>query len=199
MQNWDKTLLSQYCASPTIRAILEALNSAIDPTDDIANLYSKIRNVYTAEGIGLDIWGQIVNVSRFLEIEISDNYFGFSEAYLPQYEETGPQPFGQAPFYTSNSLTNTYELSDNVYRQLILIKAEANISDLSVPKLNSFLRKFFGNSIDGSPYGIAYVIDTLNQYFIYHFDFIPSKTQLAIIENSGVFPKPAGVKLIVTY
>ena len=86
-----------------------------------------------------------------------------------------------------------------MYRSLILIKAAVNISNLSVPQINSLLQKFFGTSINGSPYGIAYVIDTLNQGFTYHFNFVPNILQLAIVQNSNVFPRPAGVAVTVTY
>ena len=33
----------------------------------------------------------------------------------------------------------------------------------------------------------------------YYLDFIPNAAQISIITNSGVFPKPAGVQLILTY
>ena len=82
---------------------------------------------------------------------------------------------------------------------MILIKAAVNIGNLSVPKINQLLQKFFGQSISGSPYGVAYVIDTLNQGFTYHFNFVPNALQLAIVQNSGVFPRPAGVAVTVTY
>lgn len=199
MQNWDQTLLSQYCDSPTIDGLLSSYNSAVDPAADIANFYLNIWNVYTAVGTGLDIWGAIVNVPRYLQIPGSPNYLGFDEAYLSGYATTGPQPFNQAPFYMSQAVTTTYYLSDDVYRQLILIKAAVNIGNLSVPQINQLLQKFFGQSIAGSPYGVAYVIDTLNQGFTYHFNFIPNALQLAIVENSGVFPRPAGVAVSVTY
>ena len=61
------------------------------------------------------------------------------------------------------------------------------------------LQTFFGTSIAGSPYGVAYVIDTLNQGFTYHFNFVPNALQLAIVENSNVFPRPSGVNVTVTY
>jgi len=199
MQNWSETLLSQYCDAPTITGLLDSFNSAVDPTGDIANFYLNIWDVYTAVGNGLDIWGAIVNVPRYLEIPSSPNYLGFEEAYLVPYASTGPQPFGQAPFFTSVSSTDTYALSDTVYRQLILIKAAVNIGNLAVPQINALLQRFFGASIEGSPYGIVYVIDTLNQGFTYHFDFVPSAVQLAIVQNSGVFPRPAGVAVTVTY
>ena len=199
MQNWDQTLLSQYCDSPTLDGLLSSFNSAVDPSTDIANFYLNIWDVQTAVGNGLDIWGAIVNVSRYLQIPGSENYLGFEEAYLAPYASTGPQPFGQAPFFTTINSTTTYALTDEVYRKLILIKAAVNIGNLSVPQINSLLRQFFGESIAGSPYGIVYVIDTLNQGFTYHFNFVPNALQLAIVQNSGVFPRPAGVAVTVTY
>lgn len=199
MLNWNETLLSQYFDSPTIYSLLQSYNDAIDPTADLANFYANIWNVNTAVGSGLDIWGAIVNVSRYLQIPGSPAYLGFDEAYLSAYASTGPQPFGQAPFYNSASNTTTYYLSDDVYRRLIMVKAAINISNLSVPNINSFLQYFFATSISGSPYGVAYVIDGLNMSLTYHFNFIPNAWQLAIVQSSGVFPRPAGVTLNVTY
>ena len=199
MQNWDQTLLSQYYNSPTIYALLDNFNSAVDPTVDLANFYSNIWNVNTAVGSGLDIWGKIVNVSRYLQIPGSLAFLGFDEAYLAPYASVGPQPFNQAPFYQSVSQTTTYALPDDIFRRLIMVKAAVNIGNLSVPNINSFLQYFFGTSISGSPYGVAYVIDGLDMSLTYHFNFIPNAWQLAIVQNSGVFPRPAGVALNVTY
>lgn len=199
MLNWNETVLSQYFDSPTIYSLLQSYNAAVDPSTDIANFYANIWNVNTAVGSGLDIWGAIVNVSRYLQIPGSPNYLGFDEAFLTPYASTGPQPFGQAPFYTANAQTTTYALSDDVYRRLIMVKAAVNIGNLSIPNINKFLQYFFGTSISGSPYGVAYVIDGLNQSFTYHFNFIPNAWQLAIVQNSGVFPRPAGVTVNVTY
>jgi len=201
MQNWSETLLSQYCDSPTIDGLLSSYNSAIDPTIDLANFYLNIWDVNTAVGNGLDIWGAIVNVPRYLQIPSSPNYLGFKEAYLAPYAATGPQPFGQAPFFTSVASTDTYALSDSEYRRLIMIKAAVNISNLSVPNINAMLQEFFGVSYSGSPYGVAYVVEggVADCNFTYHFDFVPNAFQLAVVENSGVFPKPAGVRVSVTY
>lgn len=199
MQNWDETLLSQYYDSPTIYSWLQSYNDAVDPSTDIANFYSNIWDVNTAVGNGLDIWGVIVGVSRYLQIPGSPNYLGFDEAYLAPYASTGPQPYNQAPFYFSASSTTAYALPDDIYRRLIMVKAAVNISNLSIPNINKFLQYFFGTSISGSPYGVAYVIDGLDMTLTYHFNFIPNAWQLAIVQNSGVFPRPAGVTLNVTY
>ena len=196
--NWTQTLLSQYVDSPTITSLLNSYNSAIDPSGDILNFYNNIWNVATAVGNGLDIWGKIVGVSRFLNANTSGYYFGFEEAVSGT---TGSQPFNQAHFYIGKTSTTTYTLTDGQYRRLILVKAAANISNNSSSSINSLLRTEFGTPIPGSndPYGQAWVIDNLNMTFTYHLDFVPNAAQIAIITNSGVFPRPAGVQLLLTY
>lgn len=195
---WQKTILSQYNSSPTILALIESFNDAVNVNVDIANFYEKIWNVATAVGNGLDIWGQIVGVSRYLQIPATP-YLGFEEAYRTPSAATGAQPFDQAPFYNGVAQTNTFALSDAQYRQLILVKAAANISNLSVPSINALLRAEFGTNNGVDPYGSAYVIDNNDMTFQYYLDFVPSTTQIAIIENSGVFPRPAGVQVTLNY
>ena len=196
--NWTQTLLSQYVDSPTIISLLNSYNSAIDPSGDILNFYNNIWNVATAVGNGLNIWGQIVGVSRYLNTNTSGTYFGFEEALSGS---TGSQPFNQAPFYVGQTSTTTYTLSDQQYRRLILVKAAANISNNTAPSINALLRTEFGTPLYGTndPYGQAWVIDNLNMTFTYHLDFTPNAAQIAIITNSGVFPRPAGVQLILTH
>lgn len=198
MINWNQTLLSQYCDSPTITAMLESFNDAIDPSADIANFYSNIWNVSTAVGNGLNIWGEIVGVSRYLQISTS-NYLGFEEAYTAPTASTGAQPFQQAPFWEGTPATTTFALSDPQYRQLIMVKAAANISNLSIPSINALLRAEFGTNNGSDPYGPAYVQDLGGMAFNYYLDFVPSAAQIAIVQNSGVFPRPAGVTANLVY
>jgi Protein of unknown function (DUF2612) len=193
--DWTQTLLSQYSASPTIKALLQSFNDAIDPTVDIANFYNNIWNVNTAVGNGLDIWGQIVGVSRYLTSSATQ-YLGYAEA---NSIGTEAQPFNQAPFYTGTLSSNTFALTDEQYRRLILVKAAANISSLTIPSINALLRAEFGTSDGVNPYGDAYVIDNINMTFTYYLKFAPSALQLAIINNSGVFPRPAGVQMLVNH
>ena len=195
---WEQTVLSQYYNSPTLMAMIESFNDAIDPSIDIANFYSNIWNVATAVGNGLDIWGQIVGVSRNLQISAS-NYLGFDESVTTPTLTTGAQPFNQAPFYGGPTATTTFALSDSQYRRLILVKAAANISNLSIPSINALLQAEFGTSDGTNPYGNAYVIDLGGMAFQYHLTFVPSAVQIAIINNSGVFPRPAGVSVLLTY
>jgi len=199
MQNWTQTLLSQYCDSPTIDGLLNSFNDAVDPTVNLADFYAYVWNVYTASGQGLDDWGMIVGVSRYLQIPNSPAYLGWKEAYVAGHPTTIPQPFDQEPFYGGLLSTYTFPLQDVDYRQLILTKAAVNISNISVPNINAILRFLFADANLLHPNGVVYVIDNLNMSFVYHFTFVPDPVQLAIIQTSDVFPRPAGVSVTVTY
>lgn len=64
MQNVEQTIVSQYANSPTLVQLITNMNEYIDPSADIDNFYNVVWNVDTAIGFGLDIWGEIVGVSR---------------------------------------------------------------------------------------------------------------------------------------
>lgn len=82
-------------------------------------------------------------------------------------------------------------LLDPDFKTLILVKSAANIGNVTVPTLNSLLSTIF------SGYGDVYVQDNLDMTLTYVFSFPPTSAQQAIVENSGVMPRPAGVE--VTY
>jgi Protein of unknown function (DUF2612) len=64
---WQETVISQYANSPTLLAIIENFNAAIDVSTDLDNFYSWIWDIDTAQGLGLDIWGRIVGVNRTIQ------------------------------------------------------------------------------------------------------------------------------------
>lgn len=181
MQNWKDTILSQYANSPTIVAIIEAFNECVDPSSDIDNFYNTIWNVATANDAGLDIWGKIVNVSRFLKITETQTFFGFKQ-------ELTSQPFNQASFRNSQASvpTQVYELPTESYRTLIMVKAMSNITNCTVPSLNRLLLYLF-------PMQRAYVQDTGGMSIRYVFEFNLTPVELAILTQSGAIARPAGV------
>ncbi len=64
MDNVLQTVISQYSNSPTMLALIESFNAAVDIGADIDNFYAWIWNIATAQGFGLDIWGRIVGALR---------------------------------------------------------------------------------------------------------------------------------------
>lgn len=179
--DWFLTVISQYANSPVLLALLENLCGYIDPTKLVEDFFDLIFNVDTASGHGLDIWGRIVGVSRVLRLPDGSDYFGFSEAAPDAHS------FGEAPFYGGGVLTVNFSLSDGAYRRLILAKALANICDGSIPAINQILINLFGD------YGNCYVTDGEDMTMTFTFGSTLSAVDFAIVSQSGVLPRPAGV------
>ena len=177
---WQDTLYSQYAYSPIIVQLIDYFSQWIDANSSIDSFYDQTWNIDTAVGYGLDVWGRIVGVTRTIPGSPS-KYFGFEEA-----GDLSADPFNQSPFYSGQALTGNFTLSDDAFRQLILAKAAANIWDGSIMGLNLILRELF-------PGQVCYVTDGLNLTMTYTFMFTLSAVQIAILENSGVLPRPCGV------
>ena len=136
--------------------------------------------------------------------------FGLYKTYL------SPQGIGGI-FYSGETLTQNYRLADQSYRQLILAKAAANITDGSIPAINQILMTLFpnrgncyvteGSQAAGSWFGFAesqnaqpfnqapfYTGQTIpTMTMTYTFEFQLSPVELAIVQQSGVLPKSTGV------
>ena len=205
MQHWRDTLLSQYANSPILLGLLERLNDAIDPSADIDLWYRKAWNVETAKGWGLDVWGRIVGISRYLEVPVDTDYFGFQDGASNDW--TG---FDDGILYSGTEATQTYALSDKAYRSLIMFKAFANIARTDIPSLNRLINILFagvqgfyvadGYVVDGylvSGVGRAYVEDMGGMQMRYHIEYDLTPYQQAIINTPGILPHPAGVTVLI--
>lgn len=181
-----ETLLSQYANSPIICSIIEAMNDAIDPRFTINEFYNTVFNLSTASGWGLDVWGRIVGINRNVQMTDPDsNYFGF---------KTNPvtndfKPFNQAPFSGAGSKFSSYSLPDDLYRQLIIVKAASNILYATAPNINKFLKMILNAG--------AYYKITGHMTASYIFEFELSKFQRLIVYTLKLLPEPCGV--LVSY
>ena len=72
---------SQYSASKKILALAAAFQARIDPHVDVELFYEKMFDIYTAEGVGLDNWGLILQMPR----TISDADTGQSVTLTDEY------------------------------------------------------------------------------------------------------------------
>lgn len=184
MKNVLSTVISQYANSPTIMQLVKNMDQYIDPSADFQKFYDFVWNVDTSQGFGLDIWGRIVNISRYLTVTESQKYFGFDAG-------NGYYPFDEGIFNPGESVTSTYELADDAYRKLILVKALANISATNSRSINQLLQNMFADR------GRCYVNDLGNMSMRYTFEFYLEPYEMAILEQSGALPKPAGVSFSI--
>jgi hypothetical protein len=186
MDNYKSTVISQYGNSSILSQLMDNYNQYIDPAADLDNFYKYIWNVDTATGNGLDIWGRIVGISRYLAVDPNPIYFGFSNG-------SGFAPFNQAPFYSNGGASGTYALSDEAFRLLIMIKALTNISETTIPALNQILTNLFLGR------GQAYVIDNGGMSMTMHFEFSLAPFEIAMLATSGAIAHPAGVLVSITH
>jgi hypothetical protein len=186
VDNVERTIISQYGQSPTLRALIENMNEYIDPTTDFEAFYNSVWNVDTAVGFGLDIWGRIVGVSRLLRVDGgTDPIVGFDTGNIPYDWQT--MSYGRWANNGEGTGGQAFELNDNAYRVLILTKALANISATNARSLNALLQNLFPGR------GRVYVQDLgeMRMRFVFNFSLTP--VERAIVSQSGVLPHPAGV------
>ena len=180
MINVEQTIISQYGNSAAITQLIHGMNDCIDPATNFDDFYNFVWNVDTAQGFGLDIWGKIIGVGRYLKTTGTDPLLGFNEA-------TDFYPFDDGTWYDSSNATNTYRLADDAYRTLILAKALRNISRSDAKTANNLLQNLFAGR------GRCYVNDLGGMEMRYTFEFQLTDYEFAIITQSGVMPRPAGV------
>lgn len=181
MQNLEQTILSQFANSPSLLALIQDFNSAVDPSVKLDAFYTDIWNIATASGWGLDIWGRIVGVSRTVPVPtLSAGFLGFSQ----QVESAS---FGHGVFYLAASASTNYNLTDSTYRALILTKALSNISSRAIPAFNRMLMSLFPGR------GNAYVIDDNDMSMVLMFEFLLQPYELSILRYSGALVGPTGV------
>lgn len=184
MQNYEQTILSQYANSPTMTEILANINENIDTKLDIESFYTNYFNPETAVGPGLDIWGAIVGVGRRLKLTTTDKIVGFN--YDGWQADSSWQPLSQAPAFSRYTL-GLWEMDDSSYRQVIFAKAASNISDGSIPSLNTFLKTYFVDR------GNCYARDNQDMTVTYVCEFSVNDFDRAILLNNNIAPSIAGV------
>jgi Protein of unknown function (DUF2612) len=183
----NTTVISQYSNSPILMQLVNNFSAYFEPTVLLDNFYNDVFNIDTVFGKSLDVIGRLVGVQRTLQVS-TDDYFGFHEM-----GDANAGGFGQAPFYNSEPLTSNYKISDSAFKKLILIKAASNLTDCSIPALNTLLLTLFPGR------GKCYVLDNQDMTMTYKFEFTLTPVEQAILASSGVIPRPSGVKVLFSY
>lgn len=187
------TVISQYANSPILIQLIQNFDDCVDQTNNFDQFYDLIWNVATAKGVGLDIWGRIVGVTRVIQLPNNAIYFGWEEAAGGSNQNSNPWgPGGAGVWYSGIPNTNNVALSDDAFRILIYAKALSNISDGSIKSINQILINLFPNQG-----GNAYATDGQNMTMTYTFNWQLTPVQLAIVSQTGILPKPVGVSATI--
>lgn len=174
------TIISQYAHSPIILGIIKGMNESIDPRKNIQSFYDDVWNISTAKGYGLDVWGEIVGISRQVRITAEDSNIGFADGFTP---------FNHGVWSSGDNGENIYRLDDTAYRNIILIKAAGNIIYATAYHINRLLLKLFKNR------GRAYFVKNGTMAARYVFEFYLNPIERSVIRQSDILPRPSGVLL----
>lgn len=187
--NLNLTVISQYAQSPVLMQLIQNCGAYFDQSVNWNNFYLYVWNIASAQGFGLDFWGQVLGVTRYLTIPVTAQYLGLTGSA----GTASGYPFDVGVFFDGATDTETYRLPDPDYLTLLYAKAFANICRCCIPVLNQLLMTLFAG------YGDAYVIDNGNMAMTFYLGWAPTAIQLAILQQSGVVPHPTGVAVSVTH
>lgn len=185
--SWQETILTQYSASQRLLSIIDTFNQAMTLDDFEDQFIQKVWDLNTSGTFGLDMWGKIVGIGRYITAPIDSGSFGFSEADGGASDY--PLGFNDAPFYGGIQETTSVRLSDDAYRTLILCKAFSNISIATIPDVNKFLRMLFYGR------GRAYCVNYRDMTMGITFEFQLAPYEESILTNYNVVPVPSGVQV----
>lgn len=171
-------MISQYANSPKFVALVSGLTSIFSNAQTLEDWYNVVFNIKTAEGFGLDIWGSILNQGRAFSYIDPDS--GDTEnVYLK-----GAQ--------TVSGISYTADQIEEIYRQVLFLKAMSNITNATLASLNQMLQFYYQGR------GRVYVINVGTMQIRYVFEFYVNKLEKAIF-TSEVMPRPTGVKAFFEY
>lgn len=189
MDDLDQTVISQFTNSPRIDALVALFDAAVGTDALFEMFYNELWNLDTAVSYGLDVWGRIVGIGRTITVGSGD-YFGYTGAIVGGSVEASGDSFTAAIFYEGEQITSNFSLTDHSYRQLILAKAAANITDGSIPAFNHILMDILFPSR-----GNIYVVDNQDMTMTVKSTFRLEPVEQAIILTTGVLPVPTGVAM----
>ena len=164
--------ISQYANSPRFEKLRSGLVNVFDKDKTLQDWFNIVFNLKTAKGIGLDIWGKILNQSRsFMYYNADDQQY--ENIYL-QGEQTI-----DGVHYSSDEI-------EEIYRQVLFLKAMSNITNATLKSLNDMLLYYYQGR------GRAYAINFGTMEIRFVFEFPVNKLEKAIF-TSDVMPRPTGV------
>jgi hypothetical protein len=196
IQYYTDLLILQYQGKPRARATVELFVRVLMTFD----LIRQIENGYsidTSVGAQQDVLGNIFGTSRVITgIQFTRTFFGFyrygndpTTSIFGSFKRYGVAKDVQVLRYGDQN-QSVLSLNDTEFRQVLRFKAIQNASNHSVGDIDQLLADNFGADVlmnDGLDMSVEYVFPNANQ-------------RLAAIFNSeNLLPKPAGVRVEITF
>lgn len=175
-------IINQLSDSPNYISIIRAISKAYDDQDYVLNYISTI-DVYTAQGVWLDLLGSIVGQGRKVDIDLSYLYFGFYDID----PSLGGFDSGRFDYEGAPSASSTL-LGDEEYRKVIIAKASQNSGDVSLPSIIETLQNVFESQN-------VYAYNLGNARLGVQVDVPVSDNIIELIKDDRIIPRAAGVKI----
>lgn len=189
-------LIKQYWEQPKARAEIEAMGKGYEKIYEFLNSFGDKFDLDKAVDDQLDILGKILGVPRYVENLIPKKFFGFRENpnSTPFDNKFNPVPEAR-PFKDKFEKAYTsYELSNDLYRQIIRAKAAVIIAKNQMVLDNDVS---INDAINTLFQGQAYAIDKKNMTLALYVWFSFDTDLLRYIINQNLLPKPPGVRYAV--
>lgn len=189
----------QYQESPKFLAYLDALLSFCNELELVLQDVALQSDIDQADGVNLDVIGEIVGISRIVPDSVPVQFFGFDgqDGALP-YGDEGYSGNGGRFREEAESATATTILSDQEYRLLIKAKIVKNHSNGTNEDLLQGLSYLFGQA----GYSVPVSVDDLGGMAVQIAIGRPlTYLEKVLVANLDILPKPAGVRISqrVTY
>ena len=185
-------IITQYKESNLVDYILELVaeaNALEQVFEDIINT----KDIDTASGEQLDVIGILVGQSR----EIFDlgilKFFGFNgHAQADSFGDTADPGIGARFLSEGESTTGSIELLDSEYRIFLKAKIVSNNTDATIDSIQSSIEFLF--NVDS-----VYAQTTAGGIVSILFGRTLTDTEIAILTNTDIIPRPAGVRYEYSY
>ena len=164
--------ISQYANSPRFEKLRSGLVNIFDKDKTLQDWFRIVFNLKTAQGFGLDIWGIILNQGR------SFVYYN-TDTQQDEYVYLQGAQTVDGVYYSEEEI-------EEMYRQVLFLKAMSNITNATLKSLNDMLLYYYQDR------GRAYALNFGTMEIRFVFEFPVNKLEKAIF-SSNIMPRPTGV------
>jgi hypothetical protein len=183
-------LASQYSDRPKFIAYIKALLAAYQELEGVLQFMALQTDIDIAEGVNLDIIGDIVGISRILPDSIAVQFFGFEfQPGATPFGENGQLGIGARFREEGEPETATSVLADPEYRLLIRAKIIKNHGTGTGEDILSGLSFLFGAPLTVvEDYGTMAIRVSIGRQLTFQ--------EKSIVRELDILPRPAGVRIV---
>ncbi len=182
-------IAAQYLDSQKFLAYIKSLLMFSPELESLLQKIAEQADIDLAEGVNLDVIGEIVGISRYIPNSLALPYFGFEDGgdSANPYGDSALPGIGARFFEEGSDYLVTTVLSDPEYRSLIRAKITRNHSRGTPEDVLKALSFIFNSasSIAEDEGGMA-----VGLYPGAH----PTLVQQVLVEQLDILPRPAGVR-----